>query len=107
MRRMRTNTADEDRQHEVIHGPIVAEADQPKQAAARYALQAVLAAGEVRLQTDEKHQLRQRQGDHREINSLTAHRDRADHQAQQHARPRRRRVSLRSFPNPEPSPTIP
>ena len=73
----------ENRQHEVVHDPIVAEADEANQAAAWNALQTVLAAGEVRLQTDEKHELSQRQSDHRKINSLTAYRDRADHQTEQ------------------------
>ena len=44
---------------------------------ARHTLQAVLAAGERRW-TNEEHQLRQRQGDHREIDALPADRQHAE-----------------------------
>src|SRR5260221_4740414 len=70
--------------HEVVHRRVPAEPNHPENAASRYPLQAILTAGELRLQTDEEHELRQGQCDHRKINALATHRNRADHEAKQH-----------------------
>jgi len=45
-------------------------------------LDAVLAAGELRLQAEEEHHLREGQRDHREIDTLAADREIADHGAE-------------------------
>ena len=55
----------------------------PEQRAARHALQAVLAAGEGRLEAHEIHQLPERQRDHREVDPLAADRKSADDDAQE------------------------
>ena len=73
----------EDRQHHVVHGRVRGERQQAEQLAARHALQAVLAAGERRLQADEEHHLRQRQRDHGEVDALAADGDQPEDQAQQ------------------------
>ncbi len=75
---------DEGRQHEVVHRPVTAETDDSEDTAPRNTLQAILAAGELRLQADEEHELGQGQRDHREINTLTTYRDGADHEAESH-----------------------
>src|ERR1700688_1471397 len=75
---------DEGRQHEVVHRSVATETNHTEDAAPWNTLQAILAAGELRLQADEKHELGQGKRDHREINTLTTHRDRADHEAEQH-----------------------
>src|SRR5258707_5066887 len=75
---------DEGRQHEVVHRPVTAETDDSEDTAPRNTLQAILAAGELRLQADEEHELGQGQRDHREINTLTTYRDGADHEAEHH-----------------------
>ena len=49
---------------------------------ARHALQAVLAAGERRLDEDEEHQLRQSQRDHGEVDALPADRQHAEQRAE-------------------------
>ncbi len=67
-----------DRQHEIVHRQGVAEIDDTEKLAARHSLDAVLAAGEARLQGDEIDHLRQRQGDHREIDALAADRQPAE-----------------------------
>ena len=74
---MSRNAAEEDRQHEVIQDERVGEVEQPEQPAARHRLDAVLAAGERRLQAEEEHHLRERQRDHREIDALPADGERA------------------------------
>ena len=73
----------EHRQHDVVQRQVVLHVDQAEQVAARHALQAVLAAGERRLDEDEEHHLRQRQGDHREVDALPADRQQAEDQPQQ------------------------
>jgi hypothetical protein len=55
----------------------------PNRLAAQHALQAVLAAGEGRLQAEEVHHLRQRQGDHGEVDALPADGDQPEHQPEQ------------------------
>jgi hypothetical protein len=86
------------RHHEVIQIHVVGEVE-AEQGAARHALQAVLATGEGRLQEQEEHHLRQRQGHHGEVDALAADGEAADHPAQ----PRRGRCrpaakQCRQFP---------
>ena len=59
------------------------EVDQPEQMAARDRLDAVLAAGERRLQGEEVDHLGERQRDHREVDAGAADREPAEHQADQ------------------------
>jgi hypothetical protein len=56
-----------------------------EQLAARHGLQAVFAAGELGLQRDEEHHLRQRQRDHREVDALAADGQHAEDPAQESA----------------------
>ena len=58
----------------------------PNSYAARHRLDAVLAAGEFRLQREEEHHLRQRQRDHGEVDALPADRERAGDEAEHRAR---------------------
>ena len=62
--------------------------DHAEQPAARHRLDAVLAAGELRLQREEEHHLRQRERDHREIDALPADRQRACDDAERAGRQR-------------------
>ncbi|MNI27744.1 hypothetical protein D3C73_814940 [compost metagenome] len=71
------------RQREVVHRHHVLQIENAEQLAARHALQAVLAPREARLHRNEVDQLRQRQGDHREVDALAADGDGAEHQPQQ------------------------
>ena len=66
-------TSDEDRRARVVHRVRVREVN-AEQIAARYALDAVLAVGERRLQSGEVDQLGERQGDHGEIDAMAADR---------------------------------
>src|SRR5262249_54390416 len=59
-----------------------AQLDQAEEAAARDLLDAVLAAGERGAQAEEVEHLRQREGDHREVDPLAPDRQRADDQAE-------------------------
>ena len=75
---------DEDRQHDVVHAPdVVDRSSSAEELAARHRLDAVLAAGERRLQAEEVHHLRQRQRDHREVDALAADRQQPGDDAQQ------------------------
>ena len=62
----------EDRQHEIVHGVVVTQVNKAEQVAAGYAVHTVLTTGKRGLYEEEVDQLRQRQGDHREIDSLAA-----------------------------------
>ena len=57
--------------------------DEAEQVAARDALDAVLAVGERRLQAEEVEHLRERQGDHREVDALAADGEEADDEAEE------------------------
>ena len=72
----------EHRQHEVVQGHVVLHVEQTEQMPARYALHAVFATGKRRLDEDKEHHLRQRQGDHREVDALPANRQQAEDEAQ-------------------------
>src|SRR5208282_730840 len=65
-------TGEHDDQNEQVHCHFAIEIENPEQAAAWHSLDAVLAAGEFRLQGEEKHHLRERQRDHCEIDALAA-----------------------------------
>src|SRR5229473_1083509 len=69
----------EDPEHHEIHRHRVAQVEQPKHPAPRHRLDAVLASGEARSQIKEISHLRQRQGDHREVDALAANGNRAYH----------------------------
>ena len=71
-----------DDQDEDVHRHLARQVEHPEQAAARHALDAVLAAGEFRLQSEEIHHLRQGQGDHGEIDALAADGEAADNDAE-------------------------
>ena len=78
----------EDDGHERVHRHRLGQVDDAEEPAARHRLDAVLAAGELRLQGDEEDHLRQRQGDHREVDALAADREQAGDRAE-HERDRR------------------
>ena len=59
-------------QHQIIERQIVFQIDQAKQSTSGNALQAVFAAGEGRLQEKEIQHLRECQGDHGEVDALSA-----------------------------------
>ena len=82
MRWNEQEAGEEDDQHDGVHRHLVGEIDEAEQLAARHRLDAVLAAGELRLQGEEEHHLRQRQRDHREIDALAADRERAGDEAE-------------------------
>jgi hypothetical protein len=63
------SAAHEDRQHHVVQGQVVGQVE-AEQAAARDALQAILAVRERRAQRRKVHHLRQRQRDHRKVDAL-------------------------------------
>ena len=75
-------TEQEHRQHEVVHRQRLVQIDQAEQIAARHRLDAVLTTGELRLQTEKEHHLRESQRDHREIDPRAADREIAEHQAE-------------------------
>ena len=75
----------EDGEHHDIERPVVGGIEQTEDDGPRHVLQAVLAAGERRLQAEEINHLRQGQRDHREIDALPADRDRSRDQAQRRA----------------------
>ena len=75
----------EDHHDDDIHRDLVGEIDDAEQFAARHRLDAVFAAGELRLQREEEHHLRERERDHREIDALAADRERAGHDAERAA----------------------
>ncbi len=79
---MSEKRGEEDHDDEDIHGHGVGKIDDAEQLAARHALDAVLAAGELRLQREEVHHLRERERDHREIDALAADGDAADDDAE-------------------------
>ena len=83
---MNRKPAEEDHQHDDVHRRLVGEVDEAEQLAARHRLDAVLAAGELRLQREEEHHLRQRQRDHGEIDALAADRERAGDDAEHRRR---------------------
>ena len=62
----------EDREHHVVEDRRVGEVEEPEELPARHRLDAVLAAGERRLQAEEEDHLRERQRDHREVDALAA-----------------------------------
>ena len=64
------HTEHEDAQHEDVHRRRVRQVDHSEQVPAGHCLDAVLAAGEWRLQIEEVHHLRQRERDHREVDAL-------------------------------------
>ena len=68
-------------EHEVVHGQVILQVDAAQQGAARNGLQAIFAAGKRHLQEDEVQHLRERQRNHREVNTLTTNRQTAHHQA--------------------------
>ena len=68
-----------------VHRHVVAQRDDAEQRCARHLLDAVLAAGERRLQAEEIHHLRQRQRDHREVDAGAADRQPAERRAQRGA----------------------
>ena len=72
----------EDREHEVVHHHRLVQVDDAEQIAARHRLNAVFAAGELRLQAEKEHHLCQGQGDHREIDALTTNRESAEDKAE-------------------------
>src|SRR5262249_18478528 len=72
---------EKDDQDDGIHRHLVSEIDEAEQVAARHALNAVFSAGEFRLQSKEKHHLRKRQRDHREIDALATNGERAGDKA--------------------------
>ena len=74
--------AQEDGGDDPVHGHVVGQVDEAEQVAARHLLDAVLAAGEGGLQAEEIHHLRQRQGDHGEIDAGPADRQVAEHEAE-------------------------
>ncbi len=73
---------EEDGGDEIIHLQRLVQVDEAEEVAARNALKAVLAAREGQLQGEEVDDLRQREGDHGEVDALTADRQRADDIAQ-------------------------
>ena len=82
-----THNQAESRHHDheghVIHGHIVLQINQAEQLATWHALQTIFTTGERRLQTDEEQHLRQGQGDHREVDTLTPNGKPAEDQPQQ------------------------
>ena len=77
----------EDREDEVVHRRVAREVDHAEELAARHRLDAVLAAGERRLEGVEEDHLRERERDHREVDALAPNRE----QAREHAEHRGRR----------------
>src|SRR6185503_10914932 len=69
--------AEEHGEHGVVHRPDVGEIDEAEEPAARHGLDAVLAAGEGHLQIEEEDHLRQREGDHREVDAEAPDREQA------------------------------
>src|SRR5215831_13856080 len=67
----------ENDQNNSIHRHLIPKIDETEKVSTRHTLNAVFAAGKFRLQRKEIHHLRKRQRDHREINALTADRQRA------------------------------
>ena len=86
---------EEHRRDEVVHQVLVLEV------AARHALDAVLAAGELRAQAVEVEHLRQRERDHREIDALAPDGDDADHQPQRGAHRHREEDRELGWPSPD------
>ena len=76
-------TGHEYRDHEVVHRRVRLERQQAEQGAARHALQAVFTTRERCLQAGEIHHLRQRHGDHGEVDALAPDGDQPDHCADQ------------------------
>src|SRR5262245_34768020 len=77
---------DELDEDEVVHGERPVEVDEPQEVAARHRLQPVLAAGERRLQAGEVDDLREGEGDHREVDPLPPDGEAADGGAERRAR---------------------
>jgi hypothetical protein len=71
----------ENGEREVVHGERLIQVDQPEKMPARHALDPVLAVGERHLKADEGEHLRERQGDHGEIDPLPANGQEPDHEA--------------------------
>jgi hypothetical protein len=67
----------EDREREEVEVHVVADVDDAEERPARNRLDAVLAAGEGRLQREEVEHLRERQRHHGEVDALPPDRDRA------------------------------
>jgi hypothetical protein len=86
---MSRKPAKEDREHDEIQRQ-VGQVDQAEQRAARHRLDAVLAAGEGRLQREEEDHLREGQRDHGEVDALPADRERAEDEPSTRARRCRR-----------------
>jgi hypothetical protein len=77
--------AQEDQQHEPVHRHAVVQVDEAEQLAARNALQAILAAGELHLQRQEEHQLCEAERDHREVDACAPDRQAAEDRPEQRA----------------------
>ena len=76
----------EDREHGVVHRERRVERQQAEELAARHRLDAVLAAGERRLQGEEEDHLREGQRDHGEVDALAANRRQPGDQAKRRRR---------------------
>src|SRR3546814_5130768 len=76
------HTAEKVGEHEEIERFWRAQIEESEQVSARHRLDAVLAAGERRLQREKVDHLREGERDHGEIDALAADRQRADDQAQ-------------------------
>jgi hypothetical protein len=74
---------DEHHEYRVVHRPDAGEVDEAEEPAARYRLDAVLAAGKGRLQVEEEDHLRERQRDHREVDAEAPDRKQARDDGQQ------------------------
>src|SRR5438105_10851697 len=66
--------ADEDRQHDVVEHPDIVQVEHGKKLSPRHRLNTVFAVSERRLQTEEVHHLREREGDHGEVDALATDR---------------------------------
>ena len=78
---------EEDRQHRRSTSPAcLRRSRKPNSLPARHRLDAVLAAGERRLQVEEEDHLRERQRDHREVDALAADREQPGDDAEQRGR---------------------
>ena len=78
--------ADEDRQHDVVEHPDIVQVEHGKKLSPRHRLNAVFAVSERRLQTEEVHHLREREGDHGEVDALATDRQQTRDQPQQRRR---------------------
>ena len=72
----------EDAHHKDVHVEVVGQINHPEQPAPWHPLNAIFTPGERRLQREEEDHLGQRQGDHREIDTLPADRQGTHHKGE-------------------------